>query len=184
MPETLQGLCCCVSMAAKADSLTSMLFTSPNQSLMGCNNDRRYAEYLFDTDAHVPFSEASGGRVSAAERGIHKLKVYVASNDQSLNLQTDESYALIVSAPTSTLEVSHNTPSLRYTISSACILWQRIESSLRLDGGLHLQMNVLLQSAVSGTLSTEIHLHAGQLRLRRFERPRDIFPAGRADRPS
>lgn len=111
MPETLQGLCCCVSMAAKADSLTSVLFTSPNQSLMGCNNDRRYAEYLFDTDAHVPFSEASGGRVSAAERGIHKLKVYVASNDQSLNLQTDESYALIVSAPTSTLEVSHNIPS-------------------------------------------------------------------------
>ena len=40
-----------------------------------------------------------------AEQGIHRLKVYVASNDQSLNLQTDESYALIISAPTSSLEV-------------------------------------------------------------------------------
>ena len=58
----------------------------------------------------------------AAECGIHRLKVYVASNDQSLNLQTDESYALIVSAPTSTLEVSQSTPSLRTTIPSACIL--------------------------------------------------------------
>ena len=82
--------------------------------------------------------------MSAAERGIHKLKVYVASNDQSLNLQTDESYALIVSAPTSTLEVSHNTPSLRYTISSACILWPSNDPPLRLGGGLHLQMDVLL----------------------------------------
>ena len=44
--------------------------------------------------------------MEVAEEGIHRLKVYVASNDQSLNLQTDESYALIVSAPTSTLEVS------------------------------------------------------------------------------
>ena len=43
--------------------------------------------------------------MEVAEQGIHRLKVYVASNDQSLNLQTDESYALIVSAPTSTLEV-------------------------------------------------------------------------------
>ena len=75
---------------------------------MGCSNDCRYAEYLFDTDAHVPFSEASGERVRAAECGIHRLKVYVASNDQSLNLQTDESYALIISAPTSTLEVSQS----------------------------------------------------------------------------
>ena len=177
-----------MSMAAMSNTLKSVLFTSPDQSLNGCNHDCRYAGYLFDTDAHVPFSEASGGRVSAAERGIHKLKVYVASNDQSLNLQTDESYALIVSAPTSTLEVSRNTPSLRYTISSACILWQRKDSLLRLDSGLHLQMDVLLQSAVSGTLFTEIHsrrnLHAGQFRLRRFERPRDIFPACRADRPS
>lgn len=36
---------------------------------------------------------------------MHRLKVYVASNDQSLSLETDESYALTVTAPTSTLEV-------------------------------------------------------------------------------
>jgi hypothetical protein len=44
-------------------------------------------------------------KAELAEKGIHRLKVYVATNDQSLNLQTDESYALTVSAPTSTLEV-------------------------------------------------------------------------------
>ena len=44
-------------------------------------------------------------KADLAEKGIHRLKVYVATNDQSLNMQTDESYALTVSAPTSTLEV-------------------------------------------------------------------------------
>ena len=68
--------------------------------------DARYEDLIFGTPAHVPVSEKSIERVGVAEEGIHRLKVYVASNDQSLNLQTDESYALIVSAPTSTLEVS------------------------------------------------------------------------------
>ena len=71
-----------------------------------CCGACRYEEYIFGTPAHVPLSERSTERVEAAEQGIHRLKVYVASNDQSLNLQTDESYALTVSAPTSTLEVS------------------------------------------------------------------------------
>lgn len=66
----------------------------------------RYEDLIFGTPAHVPLSGISIERVEVAEEGIHRLKVYVASNDQSLNLQTDESYALIVSAPTSTLEVS------------------------------------------------------------------------------
>lgn len=44
-------------------------------------------------------------KAELADKGIHRLKVYVTSNDQSLNLQTDESYALTVAAPTSTLEV-------------------------------------------------------------------------------
>lgn len=51
-------------------------------------------------------------KAELAEKGIHRLKVYVATNDQSLNLQTDESYALTVSAPTSTLEVC----SLHFTL--------------------------------------------------------------------
>ena len=67
----------------------------------------RYEDIIFGTPAHVPASERSIERVGVAEQGIHRLKVYVASNDQSLNLQTDESYALIVSAPTSTLEVTY-----------------------------------------------------------------------------
>lgn len=65
----------------------------------------RYEETIFGTPAHVPITERSISRVTDAEQGIHRLKVYVASNDQSLNLQTDESYALIISAPTSSLEV-------------------------------------------------------------------------------
>ena len=68
--------------------------------------DARYEDLIFGTPAHVPVSEKSIERVGVAEEGIHRLKVYVASNDQSLNLETDESYVLIVSAPTSTLEVS------------------------------------------------------------------------------
>jgi hypothetical protein len=53
----------------------------------------------------VPPSDNLRDQAQNVEDGIHRLKVYVASNDQSLNLQTDESYALTVSAPTSTLEV-------------------------------------------------------------------------------
>ena len=37
---------------------------------------------------------------------IMDLNVYVSSNDQSLNMQTDESYALEVDAPSSSLSVS------------------------------------------------------------------------------
>lgn len=74
----------------------------------------RYEDYIFGTPAHVPVSERSTGRVKQAEQGVHRLKVYVALNDQSLNLQTDESYALIVSAPTSTLEVN------THYLSSCC----------------------------------------------------------------
>lgn len=65
----------------------------------------RYEDLIFDTEAYTPATDATYARVEAVERkGIHRLKVYVASNDQSLNLETDESYALTVTAPTSTLE--------------------------------------------------------------------------------
>ena len=37
---------------------------------------------------------------------ITELNIYVASNDQSLNLQTDESYVLEIEAPTSSLSVN------------------------------------------------------------------------------
>lgn len=66
---------------------------------------RRYEDIIFETAAYVPRSHSMKEKAELAEKGIHRLKVYVATNDQSLNLQTDESYALTVSAPTSTLEV-------------------------------------------------------------------------------
>lgn len=65
----------------------------------------RYEDLIFGTPAHLPPSDSMRQQAEEVEGGIHRLKVYVASNDQSLNLQTDESYALTVAAPTSTLEV-------------------------------------------------------------------------------
>ena len=54
-------------------------------------------------------TQGNGSLAAALGRGKHRkikrLRVYVGSYDQSLNLQTDESYALSISAPTSTLQV-------------------------------------------------------------------------------
>ncbi len=82
-----------------------------NTPLHSCGSEhqvllrRRYESIIFDTAAYVPKSRRMKEKADLAEKGIHRLKVYVATNDQSLNMQTDESYALTVSAPTSTLEV-------------------------------------------------------------------------------
>ncbi len=75
----------------------------------------RYEDLLFDTPSYLPPEDAAAAAASCpgapgAElaRGKHgrikRLRVYVGSYDQSLNLQTDESYALAVAAPTSTLQ--------------------------------------------------------------------------------
>ena len=42
---------------------------------------------------------------------MESLKVHVATNDQSLNLQTDESYVLEIAEPTSSLSVGSSSPS-------------------------------------------------------------------------
>lgn len=48
------------------------------------------------------------------------MQVYVASNDQSLNLEMDESYSLSVDAPTSTLSVENpSSPSVTFPETSA-----------------------------------------------------------------
>jgi len=91
----------------------SALFTSSRKDLfslpmMTAWLDRlscRYESIIFDTPAYVPRSHSVKEKAELADKGIHRLKVYVSSSDQSLNLQTDESYALTVAAPTSTLEV-------------------------------------------------------------------------------
>jgi len=75
----------------------------------------RYEDLLFDTPSYLPPEEAAaaaascpgapGAELAHGKRGrIKRLRVYVGSYDQSLNLQTDESYALAVAAPTSTLQ--------------------------------------------------------------------------------
>lgn len=74
----------------------------------------RYEDIIFETAAYVPRSHSMKEQAELADKGIHRLKVYVATNDQSLNLQTDESYALTVSAPTSTLEVGTATQESAY----------------------------------------------------------------------
>ena len=66
----------------------------------------RYEDIIFETEAYAPLTTAAIRRAGAAKhKGIHRLKVYVASNDQSLNLEMDESYSLSVDAPSSTLSV-------------------------------------------------------------------------------
>ena len=104
--------CCCHT--SHSDAVHDSAIRVIGIPFKPCCTACRYEEYIFGTPAHVPVSERSTERVKHAEQGIHRLKVYVAFNDQSLNLQTDESYALIVSAPTSTLEV------ITHYLSSCC----------------------------------------------------------------
>lgn len=79
----------------------------------------RYEDLVFGTPSYLPEAalcadftaetQGNGSLAAALGRGKHRkikrLRVYVGSYDQSLNLQTDESYALSISAPTSTLQV-------------------------------------------------------------------------------
>ena len=82
----------------------------------------RYEDLIFDTEAYAPTTAATLDRLAAVKRkGVHHLKVFVASNDQSLNLETDESYALTVAAPTSTLEVHSAGPCAASTQRLLCL---------------------------------------------------------------
>ena len=66
----------------------------------------RYEEILFGEAATA--LSAVGSASSDSEKHAHfveSLKVHVATNDQSLNLQTDESYVLEIAEPTSSLSV-------------------------------------------------------------------------------
>ena len=60
---------------------------------------------LFSTPGYRPTSTQTGERLRSARHEIKRLDVYVHSNDQSLNLNTPESYELTVAAPHSTIEV-------------------------------------------------------------------------------
>lgn len=70
----------------------------------------RYEDIIFGTPSYYAPSEAADDRLDAAaskkENAIKHLKVYVASNDQSLNLDTDEGYVLTIGAPGSSIAVS------------------------------------------------------------------------------
>ena len=75
---------------------------------------RRYEALVFDTPSHLTedalhSDPANASALAAAlERRRHdrikRLRVYVGSYDQSLGLQTDESYTLSIAAPTSSLQ--------------------------------------------------------------------------------
>ena len=65
----------------------------------------RYGDLIFGTPAYQPVTARAVERAELAEERVKSLKVYVASNDQSLNLETDESYTLQISAPHSSLSV-------------------------------------------------------------------------------
>ena len=75
---------------------------------------RRYEALIFDTPSHLTEDALHSGLAiasalaAALERRRHdrieRLRVYVGSYDQSLGLQTDESYTLSIAAPTSSLQ--------------------------------------------------------------------------------
>ncbi|KAK9836128.1 hypothetical protein WJX81_003786 [Elliptochloris bilobata] len=78
---------------------------------------KRYEELIFDTPSHLAEEALRGGApantsalAGALGRSRHtrikRLRVYVGSYDQSLNLQTDESYTLSIASPTSTLQAT------------------------------------------------------------------------------
>ena len=68
----------------------------------------RYEEILFGESATALSTVSAASKDSEKQAHFVKsLKVHVATNDQSLNLQTDESYVLEVAVPTSSLSVGH-----------------------------------------------------------------------------
>ena len=81
-----------------------------NKCRLLCSLPCRYDDLLFesndygkgDSNAALPDDVSRGGK---HKHSITELNIYVASNDQSLNLQTDESYVLEIEAPTSSISV-------------------------------------------------------------------------------
>ena len=93
----------------------------------------RYDDLLFesneyaeeDSNAALPDDVSRGKR---HKNKITELNIYVASNDQSLDLQTDESYVLEIEAPTSSLSVRQKLKlsliiflSMNLTVPTSCI---------------------------------------------------------------
>ena len=58
----------------------------------------RYADSLVDTPPYSPDASALLQRLDMLAGRVHNLSVYVKYSDQSLNLGTDDSYSLHVSA--------------------------------------------------------------------------------------
>ena len=58
---------------------------------------RRFSEAIFSTPSYETNKDAELQRIKHLDGRIDALHVYVQSSDQSLNLETDESYTLIVS---------------------------------------------------------------------------------------
>lgn len=82
----------------------------------------RYGDLLnLDDDQEAPFriSEQENGTDKGHKKFMETLKVHVALNDQSLSLETDESYALDISAPHSRLTVRQSLLPLRYRSQSS-----------------------------------------------------------------
>ncbi|KAK9799837.1 hypothetical protein WJX73_007713 [Symbiochloris irregularis] len=66
----------------------------------------RYYTLIFSSPGYQPTGSQAGERLRSARHEIKRLDVYVHSNDQSLNLNTPESYELTVAAPHSTIEAA------------------------------------------------------------------------------
>lgn len=85
---------------------------------------------MFDTEDYSEIkSNAPAGddidKRRKQKRQITELTVYVASNDQSLNLQTDESYVLEIEAPTSSLSVG-----IKSCLASSAHFIRRLDDKL------------------------------------------------------
>lgn len=95
------GGCCWQHDASVLLSPPSPLLTLPSSPLPA-----RYQEVLLGAPpTSLPATSMLKG-LGRHEGAIRRVAVYVASNDQSLNLDTVESYVLTVSAPTTTIEAS------------------------------------------------------------------------------
>ena len=68
---------------------------------------RRYTDVIFETPSFETDQDAEVQRIKSLDARIDALHVYVQSSDQSLNLETDESYTLIVS-PQLTANICHS----------------------------------------------------------------------------
>ncbi|KAK9866414.1 hypothetical protein WJX84_011212 [Apatococcus fuscideae] len=66
----------------------------------------RFSEAIFSTPSYETDRKAEIQRIEHLDGRIDALHVYVQSSDQSLNLETDESYTLIVQSPLSWITAS------------------------------------------------------------------------------